>query len=99
MSNSKGSSPASGEIKHNVYFNGNVQSLGLDTDKGKATVGVMKPGTYTFSASAPEVMLVISGILKVKDGSNYTSYGPQEQFEVAAGSSFEVVCDADAAYI
>lgn len=87
------------QIKHNVYFEGKVQSLGLDTDKGKATVGVMKPGSYTFSASSPEVMLVISGILKVKEADSYTSYGPQEQFEVAAGSSFEVVCDADAAYI
>ena len=99
MSNSNGSSATNEQIKHNIYFEGKVQSLGLDTDKGKATVGVMKAGTYVFSASSPEVMLVVSGILKVKEGGNYTSYGPQEQFEVAAGSSFEVVCDADAAYI
>lgn len=87
-------------IKHNIYFEGKVQSLGLNTDKGKATVGVMQPGTYTFSTSSPEVMLVVSGILKVKqeDGSQ-VSYAAQQQFEVAAGSSFEVSCEQDAAYI
>ena len=87
-------------IKHNTYFDGNVQSLGLSTEKGPATVGVMKKGTYTFSTSAPETMLVVSGVLKIKqeDGS-FKSYASQEQFDVAAGSSFEVVCEADAAYI
>ncbi|MEJ2880902.1 pyrimidine/purine nucleoside phosphorylase [Pedobacter sp. GR22-6] len=87
-------------IKHNSYFEGNVQSLGLSTEKGPATVGVMKKGTYTFSASSPETMLVISGTLKVRnaDGS-YNTYKAQEQFEVASGSSFDVLCEEDAAYI
>ena len=35
-------------VSHNVYFEGNVQSLGLETEKGKATGGVMKKGNYTF---------------------------------------------------
>ncbi|WP_276089333.1 pyrimidine/purine nucleoside phosphorylase [Pedobacter sp. JY14-1] len=87
------------KIQHNVYFEGNVQSLGLDTERGKATVGVMKPGSYIFSASVPETMLVIAGTLSVKNGDTFTSYGPQEQFEVSAGASFEVVCESDAAYI
>ncbi len=87
-------------IKHNIYFDGNVQSLGLDTEKGLATVGVMKKGSYSFSASVPETMRVISGALKIKqqDGS-FITYITDEQFDVAAGSSFEVVCDTDAAYI
>ncbi|HMI04955.1 MAG TPA: pyrimidine/purine nucleoside phosphorylase [Pedobacter sp.] len=87
-------------IPHNIYFDGKVQSLGLHTESGKATIGVMKPGTYTFSASSPERMVIISGILKIKqiDGS-FTSYQAGEEFDVAAGSSFEVSCDADASYI
>jgi uncharacterized protein YaiE (UPF0345 family) len=99
MSNTNNTATAE-QISHNVYFEGKVQSLGLNTEKGKATVGVMKAGSYTFSASSPELMTIISGILKVKqsDGS-YTSYQAQEKFEVAAGSSFEVTCDSDAAYI
>lgn len=91
---------ATEQISHNVYFEGKVQSLGLHTESGKATVGVMKPGTYTFSAASPERMVVISGILKViQAGGSFNSYKAGEAFNVAAGSSFEVTCDSDAAYI
>jgi uncharacterized protein YaiE (UPF0345 family) len=100
MSNLDEPVPANQAIKHNVYFEGKVQSLGLNTEKGEATVGVMQAGRYIFSTSSPEVMLVVSGVLNVMkaDGSQI-SYAAQQQFEVAAGSSFEVSCDQDAAYI
>lgn len=100
MSNSVNSSPANEVVSHNVYFEGKVQSLGLDTSKGKATVGVMKKGAYTFSASSAEKMIVVSGSLEVKlTDSDYKTYEAQEAFDVAAGTSFDVKCDADVAYI
>jgi uncharacterized protein YaiE (UPF0345 family) len=87
-------------IAHNVYFDGNVQSLGLETAKGKATLGVMKKGTYQFSTSTPEKMVIISGIMKVKlVDSDWVAYHEQQQFDVAAGSSFDIICDADVAYL
>jgi uncharacterized protein YaiE (UPF0345 family) len=87
-------------IKHNVYFEGNVQSLGLATTKGKATVGVMKKGSYTFSASSAEEMVVISGVLSVSfDGINFKDYAANEKFDVDANTSFDVRCEADVAYI
>lgn len=87
-------------VSHNVYFEGKVQSLGLETDQGKATVGVMKKGTYTFSTASAEVMVVVSGVLNAKlDDSGFRAYQAQEQFEVPADSSFEVSCDADVAYL
>ena len=87
-------------VEHNVYFEGKVQSLGLHTDKGRATIGVMKKGTYTFSASVPERMKVISGILDVKlMDAEYKKYHEQDEFEVAAGTSFDVICEDDVAYI
>ncbi|TCD03712.1 pyrimidine/purine nucleoside phosphorylase [Pedobacter psychroterrae] len=87
-------------VEHNLYFEGKVQSLGLQTDKGKATVGVMKKGSYTFSASAPERMKVISGVLDVKlKDTEYKKYHEQDEFEVAAGTSFDVICEDDVAYI
>lgn len=88
------------QIPHNVYFEGRVQSLGLETEKGKATLGVMKKGSYTFSTSTPEVMVIISGIIKVKlDDSGYKPYLPQDKFEVVSGASFDIVCDTDVAYL
>ena len=87
-------------IKHNVYFEGNVQSLGLLTVKGKATVGVMKKGAYTFSTSSAEEMVVIAGTLSVSfDGIEFKDFNGNEKFEVAANASFDVRCEADVAYI
>jgi len=87
-------------VSHNVYFEGKVQSLGLETEKGKATVGVMKKGNYTFSTASAEVMVVVSGELYAKlDDSGFKAYKAQEQFDVAADTSFEVKCEADVAYL
>jgi uncharacterized protein YaiE (UPF0345 family) len=39
-------------IKHSTYFDGKVQSLGINTEQGYATVGVIEPGKYTFSTTS-----------------------------------------------
>lgn len=88
------------KISHNVYFEGKVQSLGLSTEKGKATVGVMNAGTYVFGTSTHETMEVVAGVLKAKlNNADWVSYNKGESFEVAANTSFEVQCDTDVAYI
>jgi uncharacterized protein YaiE (UPF0345 family) len=87
-------------IAHNVYFEGKVQSLGLETANGKATLGVMKKGTYTFSTSSPEKMVIISGSMEVKlVGADSKKYKEGEAFDVVAGTSFDVACDNDVAYL
>jgi len=100
MSDSANSSSVGGSISHNVYFDGKVQSLGLETDQGKATLGVMKKGTYEFSTSSPERMVVVSGILNVKlPDDSWNKYFEHDEFSVEANTTFEVLCDADVAYI
>ena len=86
-------------IPHNVYFEGKVQSLGLLTAKGKATVGVMKKGSYRFSASAPEKMVFVSGEAVVNYHDTVNTYTAGGGFDVAAGTAFEISCDGDVAYI
>jgi uncharacterized protein YaiE (UPF0345 family) len=87
-------------IKHNTYFEGKVQSLALDTENGKATLGVMLPGEYTFGTSTAEVMTIISGELNVKlPNGVWEYYYPNESFEIAAKQSFQVNCEKDVAYI
>lgn len=94
------SNSANEVIGHNVYFEGKVQSLGLETAIGKATVGVMKKGSYTFSASSPEKMIIITGIMNVRlHDAEFQIYGAHQEFDVPAGTSFEVECDADVAYL
>lgn len=98
MSDSTNSSPTS--IPHNVYFEGKVQSLGLETEQGKATLGVMKKGTYEFSTSSPERMVVVSGIMNVKlPDVSWKKYLENDEFSVDANTTFGIICDTDVAYI
>jgi purine/pyrimidine-nucleoside phosphorylase len=100
MSSSNNSLDITDKVSHNVYFDGKVQSLGINTDKGKATVGVMKKGTYVFNTSSPEVMEIISGNISAKlSGGDWLNYTRGDAFEVAANTSFEVKCDTEVAYI
>ncbi len=95
MSNSSDES-----ISHNVYFEGKVQSLGLTTAKGKATLGVMKKGMYTFTTSSPEVMVIVEGSMQVRlENGLFINYTAKNEFTVPGGSSFDVVCDDDVAYL
>jgi len=88
-------------MKHSVYFEGKVQSLSLQVEGTPATVGVMKPGNYTFSTSSEEHMTVISGLLRaVLPGScRARDYSPGETFVVPPGSSFDVEAVGDVAYL
>jgi uncharacterized protein YaiE (UPF0345 family) len=53
-------------LKVNEYFEGNVKSISLKTSEGPATVGVMAKGSYEFGTSQKEIMIVTTGVLKVK---------------------------------
>jgi purine/pyrimidine-nucleoside phosphorylase len=87
-------------MKHNIYFDGKVQSLGLTTKYGEATVGVISQGKFTFSTSTEERMVVISGTLKVKlPGQNWKPMGRNAEWIVPANSSFDVEADSDVSYI
>lgn len=48
------------------YFDGKVKSIGFENVTiGRASVGVMAEGEYTFGTGQPEEMTVVSGALKV----------------------------------
>lgn len=88
-------------MKHSVYFDGKVQSLGVNTDEGYATVGGMEPGKYTFSTSQEEHMNVIVGSMKVKlPGSDtWQVFSAGQKFVVAPGKSFDLELEKDAVYV
>jgi purine/pyrimidine-nucleoside phosphorylase len=88
-------------LKHNSYFEGQVQSVGFERNGLKATVGVIAPGEYRFSTGAAERMSIISGALSVKlaDG-EWRNYPAGTAFEVASNSHFDVrTQDGPAAYL
>lgn len=87
-------------MKHSSYFDGKVQSLGLNTPEGYATTGVIEPGKYTFKTDTVEHMHVTAGTLKAKlPGGAWQSFSKGQFFVVPARASFDVEAAADVAYL
>ncbi len=74
-------------LQSNEYFSGKVKSIGFTSSStGRASVGVMAEGEYTFGTAAPEEMTVVSGAL------NVLLPGETEWKVYAAGDVFNVPC-------
>jgi purine/pyrimidine-nucleoside phosphorylase len=87
-------------MKHSVYFEGKVQSLGVNTTSGFATVGVIEPGTYSFSTSSEEHLVLIEGTLRVRlPGEDWKVFSKGREIVVQPGVSFDIEAQADVAYI
>ncbi len=88
-------------LKHNTYFEGNVQSVGYERHGRAATVGVIAPGEYHFGTDKPERMTVISGELhaKLAGESAFRAYPAGTVFEVPGNSGFDVKASQASAYL
>ena len=88
-------------LKHNTYFEGKVQSVGLERNGRRATVGVIDVGEFHFGTDAAERMTVVSGELWVKYPGQpaFRPYPAGTVFEVPAKSGFEVRAGEAAAYL
>ena len=98
MSNSANST--GGPVLHNTYFEGKVQSLVLETEKGRATLGVMKKGTYQFDTNTKETIVFIEGLVSTKlPGGEWQKHKKQDILNIPAGIVFDINCETDVAYI
>jgi uncharacterized protein YaiE (UPF0345 family) len=87
-------------LKHNIYFSGNVQSVGFERNGRRATVGVIAPGEYHFATEAPERMTIVSGELGAKpDGGAWSQYPAGTSFEIGGRSGFDVRAAEPCAYL
>lgn len=78
-------------LKHNSYFDGQVQSIGFTRNGLAATVGVIAPGEYHFNTGAAERMTVVSGQLRARlHNGEWQGYPGGSSFEVPANSGFDV---------
>lgn len=78
-------------LQSNEYFSGKVKSIGFSSSStGRASVGVMVEGEYTFSTAEPEEMTVISGALNVllPDATDWQVYEAGSVFNVPGHSEF-----------
>ena len=88
-------------MKHNVYFEGKVQSLEIQTQRARATVGVIEAGKYTFSTSSEEHIVIIDGTMRIKlAGEDWQVIDKgKKELVVPKNSSFDVDANMDVAYI
>lgn len=87
-------------IKINEYFDGKVKSMAITTNDGRATVGVMVPGTYEFGTTTEEKMEVIEGEMHISiPGQDKKNYTKGQYFIVPANIKFGVEIKRDTAYI
>jgi uncharacterized protein YaiE (UPF0345 family) len=88
-------------LKHNVYFEGKVQSIAFERNGRRQTAGVIDAGEFHFNTDAAERMTVVSGELTIKldRSAEWKSYPAGTAFEVAAKSGFDVRAAAPSAYL
>ncbi|ANI29492.1 hypothetical protein PL78_06515 [Yersinia entomophaga] len=89
-------------LKFNEYFTGKVKSIGYDSSSiGRASVGVMEEGEYTFSTAQPEEMTVITGALKVliPGSPDWQVFMPGETFYIPGQSEFNLQVAEASAYL
>jgi uncharacterized protein YaiE (UPF0345 family) len=88
-------------LKHNRYFEDQVQSIGFERHGQKMTVGVIDRGAFHFATGAAERVTVVSGALEIRiDGANDWRFFPAgTSFEVAGQSGFDVRAEAPSAYL
>lgn len=85
-------------MKHNTFFDGQVQSIGFERYGRRQTVGVIAPGEHTFNTDGAERMTIINGDLLLKIGNDWARYAAGTSFEVPAKAPFTVKATAETAY-
>ncbi|QHM70099.1 pyrimidine/purine nucleoside phosphorylase [Mixta intestinalis] len=84
------------------YFEGKVKSIGFSSaSTGRASVGVMVEGEYTFSTAQPEEMTVISGALNVllPGETEWKAYEAGSVFHVPGHSEFHLQVAEPTSYL
>ena len=82
--------------KANVYFDGKVVSHTVHfPDGSKKTIGLIYPGSYTFTTGAPEVMAIVAGACRarLKGQSDWREYGAGTSFTVSGNSAFDIAVE------
>jgi uncharacterized protein YaiE (UPF0345 family) len=79
--------------KANVYFDGKVVSHTVHfADGAKKTIGLIYPGSFTFTTGAPEVMEIVAGACRyrLKGESDWRDCGAGSSFAVPGNSAFDI---------
>ncbi|MBE0599301.1 MAG: pyrimidine/purine nucleoside phosphorylase [Desulfuromonadales bacterium] len=82
--------------KANIYFDGRVVSHTIHfPDASKKTLGLIYPGSYSFTTAAAERMEIVAGNCRarVAGAADWTTYAAGDLFDVPANASFEIAVE------
>ncbi len=88
-------------INVHEYFNGNVKSLSVNNNEGRATVGVINKGEYEFGTATIEIMHVISGELQalLPGEKTWKKFPKGTSFRIEKNLKFSVKAEEETAYL
>ena len=87
-------------IKVNEYFDGNIKSIGTESEGSRFTVGIMDPGIYTIPTEFEEHVTITFGRCKVQiSGKEWINAGNGDTFIVPAKAEVTFKVDRPVAYI
>ncbi|HVP67111.1 MAG TPA: pyrimidine/purine nucleoside phosphorylase [Anaeromyxobacteraceae bacterium] len=88
-------------LKHNMFFEGRVQSVGFERNGRRMTAGVVDAGEFHFGTDGAERMTVVSGELwaRLPGDPAFRAFPAGTTFEVPGKSGFDVKTSAPAAYL
>lgn len=75
----------------NVYYDGAVTSREVETADGeRTTLGIMRPGAYTFETDSEEEIAVLAGELVVDVDGDVNRYEAGDVFTVPPDTEFDL---------
>lgn len=84
----------------NIYYDGNVTSRSIETgDSDRVTLGIMRPGQYTFETDERERIEIMQGELTVEFGNDRSEYAAGESFSVPPDTEFQLTVSSLIDYI
>jgi uncharacterized protein YaiE (UPF0345 family) len=82
-------------MKHNAYANGGLQNIEFNDNGVDKSVGVVEPGTYTFTPDREETIECLTGALEI----NNNLYVPGQKAVVEPGAPFAIAAKETSSYI
>ncbi|TAK94973.1 DUF1255 family protein [Patescibacteria group bacterium] len=82
-------------MKHNLYANGGVQNIEFTDSSSDRSVGVVEPGSYTFTSDREENIQCLTGSLEINDKQCL----PGQTVVVKKGESFTIFAKETSSYL
>lgn len=82
-------------MKHNIYTDGKVQNIEFTDESMDRSIGVIEPGSYTFTTDREETIQCLTGLLEI----NNNQCLPSQKVIVEKGAPFTISAKETSSYL